>query len=664
MPSLEIPHRKMQILSLLRSRFAAALDGWVENPTEHAQRITQARDPRHGDYQANIAMPLQKSLGKKPQQIAQEIVDRLSVEDLCHPPEIAGPGFINLKLKDEFLIDRLTATASDARVGVASAVAPERKTYVIDYSGPNVAKPMHVGHIRSTVIGDALARILRFLGHRVISDNHLGDWGTQFGMIIYGYKHFVDPAAFAAEPIVELSRLYRRVQQLIAYQGAVPKRSKAQEALCRAQENLERLKATAGSDPKQKKELKAAERDVAVAEESLAGLREKIEAVEADPTLLAQAEQHAGLEQRAQLETVKLHAGDAENLRLWETFLPLSIQEIESVYRRLGIRFDHTYGESFYQPLLAGVVERLTRSGMAVESEGAVCIFLENFDAPMIIRKSDGAFLYATTDLATIDYRVEHFQPDAILYVVDHRQSEHFSKLFAAAQAIGYSNLELRHISFGTVLGSDGKPFKTRSGSVIGLDYLLDEAVERAYQAVCHPERLRKAGIEMPEEELRNVANTVGLGAIKYADLAHNRTSDYEFNTEKMVQLEGNTSTYIQYMVARANSILRRSGEQVDEGTIARFPLMFGKAAERDLALQLLQFEDALHQSVEEYYPSILAAYLFGIAKQFAAFFDQCHVLNADSEALKRSRLAMCYHTARVLRQGLDLLGIGTVERM
>ncbi|MEZ6134290.1 MAG: arginine--tRNA ligase [Pirellulaceae bacterium] len=370
------------------------------------------------------------------------------------------------------------------------------------------------------------------------------------------------------------------------------------------------------------------------------------------------------LSNAAQAETVKLHEGDAVNLDLWKKFVPISIKEITSVYDRLGIQFDYTYGESFYHPLLGGVVDRLIKSGMAIESDGATCIFLDGFDAPMIIRKRDGAFLYATTDLATIDYRMEHFQPDVILYVVDHRQSEHFSKLFAAARAIGYESVELNHISFGTVLGPDGKPFKTRSGSVIGLEYLLDEAVERAYQAVCNPERLEKAGIEMSEAEMRHVANTVGLGAIKYADLAHNRTSDYEFNTEKMVQLEGNTSTYIQYMVARAGSIIRRSGITVDATNIGEFAIELPNVAERALALQLLQFEDALQQVTEEYYPSVLAAYLFGVAKQFAVFFDKCQVLTAETEELKRSRLAMCYATGSVLERGLGLLGIGVVERM
>ncbi len=657
----------MQLLSLLRGRFEQALTGWVAEPALHAQRVTLARDPRHGDYQANIAMPLQKTLEMKPLDIAARLVDQVRVDDICHPPEIAGPGFINLRLKDEFLAEQLQSVVGDDRLGV-DRVAPRK--YVIDYSAPNVAKPMHVGHIRSTVIGDALNRILRFLGHAVISDNHLGDWGTQFGMIIYGYKHFVDAAAYAREPVAELSRLYRLVQQIIAYQAAEPKVAAAHEEVKRAQEKVARLKQTAAEQltPKlaaqHKADLKQADKELRAAEEAQYGLVEKVASVEQDPSLLRLARKHPNLELNAQLETAKLHAADPDSLALWEQFLPQAITEIETVYRRLGVEFDVTYGESFYQPMLADVVDELQRSGLAVESEGAVCIFLEGFDAPMLVRKRDGAFLYATTDIATIQYRVEHFHPDVILYVVDHRQSEHFSKLFATARAMGYDQLELHHISFGTVLGPDGKPFKTRSGTVVGLETLLDEAIERAYQAVCNPQRLQKAGVEMSSEQQRHVAGVVGLGAIKYADLSHNRTSDYEFDIKKMVQLEGNTSAYIQYMVARAKNILRKSGVELDRDVLGSISVQLQHPAERDLALQLLQFEDALHQTVEEYYPSVLATYLFGVAKQFAIFFDQCPVLNTEDQELQRSRLLICHAAVCVLTQGLALLGIEVVERM
>lgn len=652
----------MQLISLIQQRFEKALEGLVENPAEHAQRIAVARDPRHGDYQANIAMPLARILGQKPTEIAEKIVDRLEIADLCCAPEIAGPGFINLRLRDDYLGEQLSRVAADERLTVALVDA---RSFVIDYSSPNVAKPMHVGHIRTTVIGDTLVRVLRFLGHKVVSDNHLGDWGTQFGMIILGYKNFVDEAAFEQDPVAELGRIYRVVQSVIGYQNAIPQLPKAVEKVQKARDELQQIQSSQEADAKKlKKRLKDAEKDLKAAEEAWEGLKTKMDAVERDPRLVSIAENHPNIEQSAQLETAKLHEGDEQNLALWKKFLPISITEIDSVYQRLDIQFDYTYGESFYHPMLAEVVNGLLEKGMAKEDDGAICVFLDGFDSPMIIRKRDGAYLYSTTDLATIEYRMEHFHPDAILYVVDHRQSEHFEKLFAAARAMGYADVELQHISFGTVLGSDGKPFKTRSGTVLGLDYLLDEAVQRAHDVVCDPDRLQKAGLELSDQEKRSVANTVGLGAIKYADLSHNRTSDYKFNIDEMVQLEGDTAAYIQYMYARSQSIIRKSEVNVNRETVSRSKIVLEKPAERDLALQMLQFEDILLLTIEDYYPSILAGYVFGLAKQFAAFFDQCPVLTADSEELKLSRLAICYTVGRVLEKGLGLMGIGTVERM
>ncbi|GAB5402039.1 MAG: arginine--tRNA ligase [Aureliella sp.] len=652
----------MQIFSQLRSRFLEALSGWVDSPEQFAGHVALARDPQHGDYQANIAMPLAKVLGKPPREIAAELVERLEISDLCHPPEIAGPGFINLRLKDEFLAAGMDQLASDSRLGVEAVENPRR--FVLDYSAPNVAKPMHVGHVRSTVIGDAIARILRFLGHDVITDNHLGDWGTQFGMIIYGYKHFVDQAAFEQSPVAELSRIYRQVQAVIGYQAAVAKIDAAEQELKLADSRLTEAESLPADDPKRKKAVKAATRSQRSAKENLASLRSKVDAVAADPELLKLAEEHTGLQQRSQLETVKLHEGDEENMSLWKQFLPISIKEIESVYSRLGIEFDHTLGESFYQPMLGDTVKTLQDSGLATESDGAICVFLDDFDAPMIIRKSDGAFLYATTDLATIGYRMKHFKPDAILYVVDHRQGEHFDKLFAVARKQGLEDVELTHVSFGTVLGPDGKPFKTRSGAVIGLEHLLDEAVQRAHAVVCDPERLEKFGLDMTDDEKMAVAQTVGLGAIKYADLSHNRTSDYEFNIEKMVQLDGNTAAYVQYMYARTQNIMLKGETVITPETIRDFPLAIEHPAERALVLNLLQFEDTLLQSTEEYFPNVLTAYLFAVGKQFASFFDQCPVLKAESEEQRKSRLAICYATGRVLKTGLELLGIGVVQRM
>lgn len=653
----------MQLITEIQAAFEKALEGWVDDASEYAKRIAVAKDPKHGDYQANIAMPLKQVLSKPPLEIANELVERLEIGHICHEPEIAGPGFINLRLKDEFVAEQLNRVCNDERLSVASTTSP--KTYVIDYSSPNVAKPMHVGHIRTTVIGDCIARVLRFLGHKVITDNHLGDWGTQFGMIIYGYKNFVDAAAFEAEPVKELSRIYRVVQAIVGYQSSLPKIPEAEEKLSKATLALEHAKASPDEDAKkQKKILKAAEKSTKAADDALKSLRVKVSAVDADPKLLALANEHPEIEKRSQLETAKLHAGDEENLELWKKFLPISITEIDSAYDRLGVKFDHTFGESFYHPMLADIVNNLVSKGVAKEDEGAICVFLEEFDSPMIIQKRDGAFLYSTTDLATIEYRMSNFAPDAILYVVDHRQSEHFEKLFVAARVMGYGDVELSHVSFGTVLGKDGRPFKTRSGTVMGLDYLLDEAVERAFEVVCDEERLESSGIDLSDDEKRNIANVVGLGAIKYADLSHNRTSDYKFDIKEMVKLEGDTSTYIQYMYARACSIMRKSEMDISASTVKDFKISVQEAAERKLALQLLQFEDALLQSMEEYYPSVLAGYLFGLAKQFATFFNECHVLKAENDELKQSRLAICYTTANVLKQGLGLLGIGVVPKM
>ncbi|GIX00097.1 MAG: arginine--tRNA ligase [Pirellulaceae bacterium] len=652
----------MQLLSTIAARFENALRDWVPDAERYAQLVTIAREPKHGDYQANIAMPLAKPLGQPPREIASRIVERLKIDDLCEPPEIAGPGFINLRLQNAFLAAAVKQMAADERLAVGKQ--PTRR-FVVDFSSPNVAKPMHVGHIRSTVIGDSICRLLRFLGHEVISDNHLGDWGTQFGMIIYGYKHFVDSDAFRANPVAELSRIYRVVQAIIGYQSARPQLDAEKRRLTRLRQQLIAADATGeGNGNKEAaKKVKQLRKEIAAAEMRLRELEEKVQAVDDDPQLARLAAEHPDLETRAQRETARLHQGDPENLALWKQFMPLAIREIDNVYRRLGVQFDYTLGESFYHPMLSSLVEKLLAAGIATESDGAICVFLEGFETPMIIRKRDGAFLYATTDLATIEYRLDHFAPDAILYVVDHRQAEHFQKLFAAVRRLGHKDVELQHVAFGTVLGPDGRPFKTRSGSVVGLEYLLDEAVERAYGVVCDPQRLDRSGLELTEAQQKEIAEVVGIGAIKYADLSHNRTSDYEFNIDQMVQLEGNTATYIQYMYARTASILRKSEIMVDASWLEQVDVVLETPAERALALQLVQFEDALVQSAHEYMPSILANYLYTLARQYAVFFDQCPVLAAPP-SMRDSRLLLCYVVGRVIRQGLDLLGIGVVERM
>jgi arginyl-tRNA synthetase len=597
----------MSIIPELQSRFRSALTGLVDDPSEFVTMIRRSQDPKFGDYQANFAMPLGKRLGRPPREVAAEVIKRLDVADLCQPPEIAGPGFINLRLKDDWLVARLAAAVADSRLGIAET--DKAKTFVIDFSAPNVAKPMHVGHIRSTVIGDALCRILRFLGHKVISDNHIGDWGTQFGMILYGYKHFRNEEAYRRSPVEELSRLYRLVRRLMDYQAS---------------------------------------------ETPDAG----------DVELAKLSAEHPNINAAVLAETAKLHAGDEENRCLWQEVLPYCEDEIERMYRRLHVTFDYTLGESFYHDRLAEVVDELLQRGIARESDGAVCIFFEGQDAPMLVRKKDGAFLYGTTDLATIRYRMETWHPDAVLYVVDHRQSLHFKQLFAVAKLLGYNDIELQHVSFGTVLGDDGRPFKTRSGDTVGLEGLLDEAVRRASEVVATSDAAKPDGPELGEEQRQRIAETVGIAALKYADLSQNRTSDYVFSYDKMLAMAGNTATYMQYAYARVRSIFTRGNVDVAALRASQAPILLNSPAERLLALELICFSEALDLTVSDYRPNQLTAYLFDLANRYSTFFEQCHVLRAESEELRQSRLLLCDLTARTIEKGLELLGIQVVEKM
>lgn len=599
----------MSILPYLKERFRSALVGLVDDPIELLELIRPSQDPKFGDYQANFAMSLGKRLRRPPREVAAEVVGRLDVADLCLPPEIAGPGFINLRVKDDWLINRLAAAMTDPRLGIAPVAQP--RTFVVDYSAPNVAKPMHVGHIRSTVIGDALCRVLRFIGHTAISDNHIGDWGTQFGMILYGYRNFRNEDAYRQSPVEELARLYKLVRRLMDYQDT-EKTPTANDKLALAQLSTE----------------------------------------------------HPNIGAAVLAETAKLHANDAECRRLWQEFLPFCEDEIERMYKRLDVTFDHSLGESFYQDRLAPLVEELLERKIAEPSDGAVCIFLEGQKVPMLIRKKDGAFLYGTTDLATIRYRMETWQPDAILYVVDHRQSLHFQQLFAAARLLGYNNIELQHISFGTVLGDDGRPFKTRSGDTVGLEGLLDEAVRRAAEIVAANDDAKPDGPELSPEQRRQIAEGVGIAALKYADLSQNRTSDYVFSYDKMLAMTGNTATYMQYAYARVRSIFSRGNVDVDSLRASAAPITLAAPAERALAMQLLRFSEALETTVSDYRPNQLTAYLFELANHYSTFFEQCHVLRAETDELRQSRLLLCDLTARTIQKGLELLGIKVVEKM
>jgi len=610
---------RVNLRSALRQAFRFALEGLAADDVvavpaaEIAGLVEQVRetaDAKFGDYSGTMAMALAKRAGKKPRDVALEIIKRLitapGYADLFEPPgDPVGPGFINVRVKDDALAAVVSRAVADDRLGVAAVEHPQ--TVVVDFSSPNVAKPMHVGHIRSTVIGDAIARILRFRGHRVITDNHLGDWGTQFGMILWGWKHCRNDAAFAADPTAELGRLYRLVRKV------------------------------ADAKP---------------------------EELAVDPTAATLAAEHPDAAREVLAETAKLHEGDAENRALWERFMPVCRGEIDRIYTRLQVTFDHTLGESFFQPMLAATVDDLMDKGLARESRGAIGVFLGGEDdPPLLIRKADGAFLYATTDLATIQWRLENWEPDRILYVVDHRQSQHFEQVFEAARrwgVDGVADVDLVHVAFGTVLGEDGKPFKTRAGDTVGLEALLDEGVERAAAVVGSGEEGR-AG--MSAEDRRHVAETVGIGAIKYADLSQNRTTDYVFSFDKMLQLTGNTAAYMQYAVARVEGIFTKGG--IDRGQLRRacHGVLLSDPKERALALELLRFGEALEDVEADSRPNVLTAWLYDLAGCYSTFYDSLSVLKAEG-AERDSRLALCDLTGRVLRRGLDLLGIGTVEKM
>ncbi|HVU89928.1 MAG TPA: arginine--tRNA ligase [Pirellulales bacterium] len=664
----------MNILRELRDRFATALAKLAAEQslanlatTELVDMVRQSQDAKFGDYQANMAMPMGKQLSQPPRDVAAAIQARLDVADLCQSPEIAGPGFINLALRDDWLAARLREAVEDPRLGIPPVARP--RTVIVDYSAPNVAKPMHVGHIRSTVIGDSIYRTLKFLGHRAIGDNHIGDWGTQFGMIIYGYKHFRDAAAYERSRVDELARLYRMVNQLVDYHDSRPQLAELEKKIHAAEERLAVAKAVPASgdakaDKKQAQAVRKAEADVGETKAALADLERKLAALEADPKLGPLAKEHPEIGAAVLAETAKLHAGDAENLALWREFMPACMAAIQHIYDRLGVSFDETLGESFYHDRLQPVVDDLLAKQIARESDGATCVFLEGQPAPMIVRKKDGAFLYATTDLATIAYRREKWNPDALLYVVDHRQSLHFEQLFATARRWGYENVEFAHVSFGTVLGDDGRPFKTRSGDTVGLEGLLNEAVERAYKIVAENDDAKPDGRELADEQRQAIAETVGIAALKYADLSQNRTSDYVFSYDKMLAMNGNTATYMQYAYARVRSIFRRGNIDIEKLRREQAPILLSTPAERSLGLEILRFAEALDAVLVDYRPNQLTAYLFALANRYSTFFDQCPVLKAETPELRTSRLLLCDLTARTLKQGLALLGIDVVEQM
>jgi len=539
-------------------------------------------DPKFGDYQSNALMSLAKARKMNPRQLAENVLQKLDVSALCEKVEIAGAGFLNFRLKTSALAQTLEAQASGEHLFYEKSAQP--RTIVVDFSSPNVAKPMHVGHIRSTILGDCLARTLKRLGHNVVKDNHIGDWGTQFGMLLVGWKKNLNPDALKADPISEMERLYKLVN------------------------------VAAGSDEKVREE--------------------------------------------ARQELVKLQNGDAENLKIWREMIVLSQVQFDEIYARLGIAFDFTFGESFYNPCLKPLVDELLEKKIARESEGAIAIFFDEIpqlkDKPALIRKSDGGFNYTTTDLATLAFRLEKWSSDEIIYVTDGRQQLHFQQVFAAFRKWhGESKTKLAHVWFGSILGEDGKPFKTRSGETVKLADLLDEAEERAFKIVS------EKNPDLPENQRREIARVVGIGAVKYADLLPNRQSDYIFSWDKMLALAGNTAPYLQYAYARIQSIFRKAKNP----EIGKVEIKLAAPEEISLAKLLLNFGLTLEAVAEEFRPNFLCVYLYDLAGKFTAFYENCPVLKAD-DATRNSRLLLCGLTARVLKQGLNVLGIEVVEQM
>lgn len=571
----------MSLQALITERVDAAFRVLeIESPS----LVQPAGRPEFGDYQINGVMGAAKARRTNPRALAEQLLAQLDLSDIASRLEIAGPGFINIHLAPEFLAARLEAARQDARLGVPQQDA---KRVVIDYSGPNLAKEMHVGHLRSTIIGDALVQVLEFLGHDVIRQNHVGDWGTQFGMLVA----YLIESGGTDNPDLVLSDL---------------------EGFYRA-----------------------------------AKLR---------------FDEDADFAERARENVVKLQAGDAQVRALWQQFIDLSLRHCEDVYQRLGVSLtrEHVRGESSYNDDLANVVADLDKLGMLSESQGAQCVFLPEFTGkdkeplPCIVQKSDGGYLYATSDLAAIRYRVRQLNADRILYFVDARQALHLQQVFAISLKAGFApaTCEMEHMAFGTMMGEDGKPFKTRTGGTVKLIELLNEAEQRAFELVS------SKNPDLDEASRKNIARSVGIGAVKYADLSKNRTSDYIFNWATMLSFEGNTAPYLQYAFARIQSIFRKLEANQQPGTIA-----ITEPAERALAVHLAQFAEQLNAVAREGYPNLLCQYLYQLAGHFMRFYEACPILKAEADVLA-SRLALADLTAKTLKQGLALLGIEVLESM
>jgi arginyl-tRNA synthetase len=664
-----LPHKQIEL------RLQAAVRDILTDADVSIVLVRPCPDPKFGDYQSNALMSLAKTRKMNPRQLAENVLAKLDVSDICEKVEIAGAGFLNFRLKNSALTQTLEAAVRGEHlffeiVGQASSLPETAKgkagwkpaplaarTVVIDCSSPNVAKPMHVGHIRSTILGDSLARAMRLLGHRVVTDNHIGDWGTQFGMLIAGATRKKQTAPAAGEALVAWSIMSLAGVNISETSNPI--------------EELERI---------YKLMMSASQGD----QKALDYINSYI----APNSLTPKIHDKDSVLNWARSELVKLQQGDWTNTHIWKELIDISKRQFDTIYSRLGVKFDETLGESFYSDRLKPLVDELLTKNIACESEGAIAIFfdeavpaederykkLTDFSPeknkevglssyrdvwslpPALIRKSDGGFNYTTTDLATLAYRLEKWNPDEIIYVTDGRQQLHFQQIFAAFKKWhGESKTKLAHVWFGSILGEDGKPFKTRSGETVKLSDLLDEAEEHAFKIVS------EKNPNLPDDDKNKIARVVGIGAVKYADLLPNRQSDYVFSWDKMLALQGNTAPYLLYAYARIKSIFRKL--ENPESRIQNPELKLAAPEEIALAKHLLNFGLTLEAVAEEYRPNFLCNYLFELAGKFTGFYENCPVLKSEG-AVRDSRLALCDLTARVLKLGLETLGIETVEQM
>jgi arginyl-tRNA synthetase len=589
------------VIGILEQRISSAMAA-VTGCKDCSAIVTPATNPEFGDYQANGAMSLAKKLKTNPRQLAEKIVEKLQISDICEQPEIAGAGFINLRLTPGFLEQTLLKIKDDpANLALEKTSAPQ--IIVVDFSGPNIAKQMHVGHLRSTIIGDCICRLLEFVGNKVIRQNHVGDWGTQFGMLCALIEHNALEAGYKGGT----SEVPVKIEDLEAFYKEAKKRF---------------------------------DKDINFAN-------------------------------RARTAISELHSGDKFWHRRWQRIVEESRRHYQPIYDTLGVNLhkENECGESFYADKLADVISDLRKQKLAEESDGAICVFPEDFKnkqgqrLPLIIQKSDGAYLYATTDLAAIRYRVNKLKADRIIYVTDTRQNLHFQMVFAVARMAGWvsENVQLSHVTFGSVLGENGKPLKTRTGENVRLKELLDEAVERAKAVV------DEKNPDLSEDKKTLISRAVGIGAVKYADYSNNRTSDYIFSFDKMLAMDGNTAPYMQYAYARIKSIERKAQSRdvdIDIELSGINSLDLTEQTELGLAGHLIRYSEAIKNTVSDFRPNYLTSYLYELAQKFSAFYTDCPVLQADSQK-RPTRILLCDLTAKTIKHGLSqLLGIEVVEQM